>query len=531
MKKIFLSMITTVLGSYVVSAQNITDALRYSTDDMNGTARYRGMSGAFGALGGDFSAIGVNPAGSAIFAGSEIGFTFGDTSLKNTSTYFNKQTSNKSSDFDIDQFGVVLSILNSNQNSEWKKFTLGFNYQTTKNFNTNDLKFNGSNSSRNLGDYFLYYANGIEQQILMLDNYENKVKVGRISLQELYDDFGNARLYNPFNLRNALLGYTVGLVLPESGKTSINPSMSDAEANAVLQEKSYVKNISSGSTADQYFEQITEGGIRKYNFNFSTQYGENLYFGINLNSHSINYKRMIKHKESYINNTTSTITGAYFQNELRTSGSGFSFQLGMIAKLVKNMRLGIVYQSPTWYSLQEEAAQYLETNTSDRGAFYADPQVIAVYPEYKFRTPSAWTGSLAYIFGKKGLISLDYTYRNYEDIYFRTDYLKGENAIIQNTLNNTSSIRFGGEYRIKALSLRAGVRYEQSPYKHTKYVGDLNGYSFGVGYSFGAIRLDVSYDIAKQKNLYQMYETVLTDTANISSTRNNLLFTLSAKLF
>lgn len=531
MKKIYLLIIVSILGSYIVLAQNITDALRYSTDDMNGTARYRGMSGAFGALGGDFSAIGVNPAGSAIFAGSEIGFTFGNTSLKNTSTYFNTQTSNKSSDFDINQFGVVFSIPNSNQNSEWKKFTLGFNYQITKNFNAKDLEFSGSNSLRNLGDYFLHYANGIEQQILMLDNYENKVKVGQVSLQELYDDFGNARLYDPFNLRNALLGYTVGLALPKSGKTSINPSMSDADADAILQEKSYVKNISSATTTNQYFGQITEGGIRKYNFNFSTQYGENLYFGINLNSHSVNYNRMIKHKESYINNTTSTITGAYFQNELRTTGSGFSFQLGMIAKLMKNMRLGIVYQSPTWYSLQEEATQYLETTTSDRGVFYADPQVIVLYPKYKFRTPSAWTGSLAYIFGKKGLISLDYTYRNYEDIYFRTDYLKRENAIIQNTLSNTSSIRFGGEYRIKALSLRAGVRYEQSPYKHTKYVGDLNGYSFGLGYSFGGIRFDISYDIAKQDLLYSPYEVVLTTPASISTTQNNLLITLSAKLF
>lgn len=531
MKKIYLS-ITTLLSSYFILAQNVTDALRYSTEDMNGTARYKAMSGAFGALGGDFSAIGINPAGSGMYSGSEIGFTFGNTSLKNNNTYFGTQTSSKSSDFDAGQFGVVFAINNSDKKSEWKKFALGFNYQNTKNFNAQDLKFMGNTSSANLGDYFLHYANGIEQQILMLDNYENKKPVGKVPLQELYDDFGNARLYSPFRLRNALLGYTVGLVTSESGKTSINELMSDAEADAVLQERTYVKNISNNANTEQRFEQIVNGGMQRYNFNFSTQYGNKLYFGVNLNSHSINYKSFTKHYERYANNTAATVTGAYFQNELRTTGSGFSFQLGVIAKLMENARLGISYQSPTWYSLQEETSQYLQASTSDRGIFYANPEVIVVYPEYKFRTPGSWTGSLAYIFGRKGLISFDYIYKDYGNIYFRSNDLREENTIVQNLLGGTSSVRLGGEYRIEALSLRVGIRYEQSPYKgSTKYVGDLNGYSFGAGYSFGGIRLDVSYDIAKQDNMFQMYESVLTTPVKVSSTQNNLMFTLSAKLF
>ena len=53
-------------------AQNIADAVRYSSQDITGTARYRGASGAFGALGGDVSAINNNPAGSAIFNRSFI---------------------------------------------------------------------------------------------------------------------------------------------------------------------------------------------------------------------------------------------------------------------------------------------------------------------------------------------------------------------------------------------------------------------------------------------------------------------------
>jgi hypothetical protein len=46
-------------------SQEITDALRYSQDNLNGTARFRAM-GCIGALGGDLSSLNVNPAGSAI---------------------------------------------------------------------------------------------------------------------------------------------------------------------------------------------------------------------------------------------------------------------------------------------------------------------------------------------------------------------------------------------------------------------------------------------------------------------------------
>jgi hypothetical protein len=46
-----------VFAGFTFSAaqsQEITDALRYSQDNLIGTARFRAMGGAFGALGGDY---------------------------------------------------------------------------------------------------------------------------------------------------------------------------------------------------------------------------------------------------------------------------------------------------------------------------------------------------------------------------------------------------------------------------------------------------------------------------------------------
>lgn len=558
MRKRYLSLIVLISG--FVSGQNIPEVLQYSTDDMIGTARYKAMSGAFGALGGDFSAIGLNPAGSAVFAGSEIGFTFGDMSLKNENTYLGTKANNKSSDFNVGQFGVVFTIPTDNQNSEWKKFTLGFNYQTTKNFDANDLKFIG-NSSSNLGDYFRHFASGISQQDLILEDLKKGVVIGHNTLSELYADMGFSN--NRVALRNALLGHYAGLIAPANGysiqlllpssnqyitssnytdflsglttaeQTEINnitdvdkkvSTLREIIADKIINETNYVNNTI--SPTKQNFEKITEGGIRKYNFNFGTQYGDNLFLGINLNSHTINYTEIKKLQEVY---SSGDIASANYTTEKKTTGSGFSFQIGAIAKATANLRLGVSYESPTWYSLENEFHQRLSTNRS-----IASPNFYPI-SKYKFRTPSSWTGSIAYVFGKNAILSLDYIYKGYGNIYFRSDYLKAENDIIANELTDTNAIRLGGEYRFvfnqkNSLSLRAGYRYEQSPYKNTKFIGDLNGYSFGIGYAFSGLRFDVSYDVAKQANQYQMYESVLTTPAKIDATRSNLLFTVSMKL-
>ena len=57
------------------TAQNSSDVLRYGSENLQGTARFQGMGGAFGALGGDLSALNINPAGSAVFNNSLITFS------------------------------------------------------------------------------------------------------------------------------------------------------------------------------------------------------------------------------------------------------------------------------------------------------------------------------------------------------------------------------------------------------------------------------------------------------------------------
>ena len=64
------------LVSLSLISQNITDALNYTNNNIDGSARFSSMAGSFGALGGEISSISANPAGSAIFNDSYFSLSF-----------------------------------------------------------------------------------------------------------------------------------------------------------------------------------------------------------------------------------------------------------------------------------------------------------------------------------------------------------------------------------------------------------------------------------------------------------------------
>ena len=70
MKKL---IIYTVLAlPLFASAQNFNDALRYSRLEYLGTARFNALGGSMGAVGGDLSALSVNPAALGVYRNSEF---------------------------------------------------------------------------------------------------------------------------------------------------------------------------------------------------------------------------------------------------------------------------------------------------------------------------------------------------------------------------------------------------------------------------------------------------------------------------
>ena len=503
MKRISFLLIT-VLCIAVTEAQNITDGLRYATDNTTGTARFNGMSGAFGALGGDLSAIAINPAGSAVFLNNNGTVSFSVLDRDNTATYFNSSTESGENELSLSQAGFVF-VFNNKSESTWKKFTIGLNYNNTQNLD-DDLFIRG-NGNTSIANFFTEQAQGIPLELLQLQNGE--------SISSLYNFLGETQ---GVPAQNAFLGYQGFIFDP----------LSDDPGNT-----NYTSNVGDG-TFNQQYSYLTQGYTGKYTINFGTQYGDNFFFGANLNSHAIDFDRSTFMFETN-NNAGSTVNEIGFENNLSVLGAGFSAQFGAIAKF-DSFRVGLTLDTPTWFEISEETTQFLQTQrTEDNQTIteIVDPRVINVFANYNLRTPGKITASTAYIFGKSGLISLDYSYKDFSNIEFRPSSdpaFVAQNTAIQNQLGGASTLRLGGEYRISQLSLRGGYSYQQSPYENEETIGDTTGFSLGLGYNFGNYNLDLSYNRYEQDRNQQLYTIGLTDVANINTVTNTIAFTFGINL-
>lgn len=491
-----------LLACTFVTAQNTSDVLRYSTENLQGTARFQAMGGAFGALGGDLSALNINPAGSAVFNNSL--FTFSGTAYNtdNSATYFGTTRSTSDTNIDINQVGGVLVFKSANPESGWNKMAIAGNYDIIQNFDSQVL-INGT-SNQGIDNYFLNFANGVPFGSLLLQENE--------FIEDAYLDIGAQQ---GFGDQQAFLGYYGGLIDPDT--------MEDANT-------SYIRTADY-STVNQSLVRNTTGYNSKFTVNFASQYEEKLNIGASLNFHTVLYDRYDEFTETGYD-TGSEIQRTTFDNLLRTEGSGFSFSVGAIAKLNDVVRIGGSYQSPTWYRFTDDLSQRINSDLADSDINFIDLNVVNLFPRYTLKTPSKLTGSAAFIFGKSGLISVDYGYQDMSQAELGPTgdaNFAAVNETVSNELGAVSTIRVGGEYRIKRFSLRGGYRFEQSPYANTDIVGDLYGLSAGIGYDFGGSRLDLSLSRTERDLMERLFDTGLDTPATINAINTNatLSYTLN----
>jgi len=508
MKKIIFLFITglTFSASY---SQDVSDAVRYAQDNLTGTARFRAMGGAFGAIGGDLSSLSVNPAGSAVFLNNQAGLTLSNQNIKNNSNYFGTPASDKENSFSLNQAGGVFVFHDYNPNNNWKKIAIGVNYEQTNNFD-NSFRAFGTNPNNSIDQYFLSFANG------------NPPYTSGIPLNVIDDNnFSNLN----YREQQAYLGYW-GHVIDPADATDANNTQ-------------YTSAVPGNGNFYHESDVYTRGYNSKASFNLATSYKDRLYIGANLNVHITDYRRTSSFYEDNDNplEARETISSLRFNNELYTYGNGFSFQVGAIAKVTESFRLGLAYESNTWYELFDEVTQSLATTRQATGGStineFVNPKVVNVYDSYKLQTPGKTTFSAAYVFGKSGLISVDYAIKDYSNTKYKPTNdpgLRGVNNDLSNQLTSNGELRVGAEYKIKQLSLRGGYRFEGSPYKNGTTIGDLTSYSGGLGYNFGGTKVDLAYSYLERKSNPAFFSTGLTDGANFSSKLNNVSLTLLFEL-
>ena len=505
MKK-HIILAASLLGIGNLYAQNIDDALRYSQNGIYGNARYTAMSGAFSALGGNMSAINDNPASGAVFLENKIDFSLliGDNKAK--SNFNNTLKNSNYTDLQVANAGLTFVNYIWDESSIWNKVTYGVNYKLDNSYGVNNVITGVNNFS--LSDYFVDIANGIQLDLLNLRGNE--------SYADLYSFLGQN--YGS-NAQTAFLGYQGYL---------INPVDPDNPENT-----EYVSNISGDAFNQQ--KTVSERGYQgTFSFNVGAQLLDDLYLGLNLNSHVIDYERRDVFEE-VPEAADSNIDYVAFKENLQTYGSGFSAQLGAIYRMDNGMRFGLTYSTPKWTKIEEETLQSIETDYFDNGNWYTtvvDPNVLNVYERYTVRTPGKAGASFAYIFGADGLISVQYEYTNNANLRLkpRSDaYLNTQNDIIKDALQASSSIRLGGEYNIAFASLRGGLHYVQSPYKDSKVLGDTKGFSVGFGFKFDNVDLDFAYLQSSQDRSNLMLPTS-NNTYRIDKTQRNFILSLGIDL-
>jgi len=274
--------------------------------------------------------------------------------------------------------------------------------------------------------------------------------------------------------------------------------------------------IQYNNAEEQSFNNTYSGDISEFNFAFSAVHQNKLHIGAAFNTYDLKFSQRATLKERNNDGNGNTLKAQFYQENI-TTGTAFSLSAGFLYKAHKNFRFGASYQTPTWFT------EILETsNITNNDGFDGNTQIEVsngntiydntagnFYPSqefiYKLKTPSKLTASAAFIFGKMGLISADYSIKNYQNLQLSNADFSVENQSFQNDLRNTYTVNVGTEWRLDRFSIRGGYRFEQSPYKNSSSSDNLEGYSYGAGYNFGNLKIDLSYSNSNKSGVYDFY--------------------------
>ena len=476
---LFLGFLT--INSY---AQNENDALRYSTQNIFGTAKFNSMGGSFGSLGGDFTTLSFNPAGIAFYQNSELSFT-PNFSMKenNTSLNENNFTNNKFSS-SISNFGFV--AVGKNQHEDWKRINIGFGWNQLSSFESK-LYTQTQNNTSSLADLLLNQANG--------------------NIIDELNSFGASPAFwsDLIDLENNFVDTTTNWYAFDNGNyiSHVNPNAEKTQSNRVN----------------------TNGNMGEYVISLGSSYQEDIYFGVTIGIPSVQYSERNTYSEENFADTTYGLNSFIYEENIVAYGSGVNLKLGAIMRVGEKTKVGVAFHSPSYISMEEEFSTSVTTNWDFREKMSEDSPFG--YFNYELTTPWKMIASASTIINNKFLLNAeieqtDYSStRLYSDVYSFTD----ENSVINDLYTKATNIRVGGEANFHPFKLRGGYALYASPFKDNPEF-ETENYSGGIGIDFGGTFFDMSYTISKNSGTYSMYSPETEPHTSVNSEKHYLLFTL-----
>lgn len=447
-----------------------SDALLISQNSplFGSTARMQGLAGAQVSLGGDLSVAGVNPAGLGFFNKSVFSFTPSLNFRMADATYMGSTVSNFKNNLSVPNFGMVFHSNSDKEfNNDFKGGSFAITFSKLSDYNS-EVFYQGRNTNNSIVDSFVDIANA--------------------NLEDSYTDFA----YEHFLIEQAD-GYSF-----EDNGTSIYPTGDFDGYTSLVGINSELKFLPRQS------EMITRsGGQNALNFAWGGNYGDKVYFGAGIAFLSVNYReRRVFTEDVYQDATGATdnlLQKVQIKDNLSIKGSGIGFNLGLIARPVEFITLGLSYQSPKFYSLQSTTSFDFITEWNSNYSYFVDNdkggelvqmgnylgQSDVILTNYNLRSPEKVSVGATVFMGKIGFITADVEMVDYGKSQLKSsDFsMVQDNQTVNNIYSSVLNYRLGAEFRLSDLRFRAGYALMGDPYTDNQGVnGALNAVTLGAGY-------------------------------------------------
>ncbi|MEX0988180.1 MAG: hypothetical protein WD052_11950 [Bacteroidales bacterium] len=474
-----------------VSAQDQIQAFRFSQVYPVGTARYTSMGGAFGAIGGDFTAASQNPAGLGIFRNSEFTITPSYILNNSRSKYLGESNRDFATNMSIGNLGLVTSY-NTGRNEGLAGATFAFGYNALNNFHSTAL-MHGINENTSLLDNFAWYANNNNELDIFYEDLANEI--GLMPLDTVQNEYWH--YLQPYDD----IGYD-------------------------------------GYGQEQIRVLERRGNIGEYAFSAAMNISHKLYLGGTVGIHSVRFYEDIYQKETDINDLEPEFESFRFGEYNSTRGYGYVFKIGLIFKPIHILRIGASFHAPVIYQLTDDKFTELNSYWDSNSGLTNDYASSGLFSkEYTLRTPYRASLSTTVLLGKLGLIAAEYEYVDYSSSDLDSPGYKfvNENSSIARDFGVAHNLKAGAEIRLNPVYLRAGAQYYMNPYTEAANGSDILVYSGGIGVKVNQTFIDVAYSLRTSSETYGLYQHFSSDVENefeisdIAYTRTNVMVTLGYK--
>lgn len=465
---LFVSMVTAM-------AQSDIDAYRFSQSNYEGTARFMGAGGAFGAVGAEFSALNTNPAAIGIYKKNEITFTPMVVSIFNDNTYYNGVNSYTSNTkYSLSNAGGVASIPLS---GSWKAFQIGFGYNRTNDFNN----------------------------VFRVEGYSNKSSI----MNELVT---NANTYGISSATDEYLAWQTYMIdtIPRNSNWYYSPFASHS-----VYQKRVVKS---------------SGGIDELNFSFGGNYNDKLFLGATIGVPVLSYTETADYSEQADQSLDGIVSFKTYER-LRVKSTGINLKIGVIYQPIEFLRIGASFHTPTYYG------QMCDNFYKSMISYYDDGRNSGEYSyennyKYTLNTPLRAIGSIAFLIKKRAFVSAEYEFTDYSMAKMRAnDYsFNTENQNITDKYGACHKVRVGAEvYISNSFLLRAGYGYRSNGYKEgvNNDAGHTASGGFGIHTKYFLFDLAYVYNIYNED--YWLYDPSYVNNATIKHTTHRIVATIGCK--